>query len=109
MRDARGKQPHRCQFFGARSLGLRNAQFLRPLLHLLLQRVTPFAQLRLGISQRRGHGVERGRQLAELVRTAHRNRLVQISGSQPLGPRLQVAQGHVDQAMHEETHAERGN
>ena len=46
--------------------------------------------------------------LAEFVGAAHRNRLLQVAGREPLRAGLQVAQRHVDQAVHEKAERERG-
>ena len=86
MGDAGGEQADRGQLFAAHRLGLRAAQLLGPFFHLLLERVPPFPQLRLGIAQSAGHGIERGRQLAEFVVAAHRDRLLEIAADEPLAP-----------------------
>ena len=97
VRDAGGQQADRRQFFAARGFGLGDAKLLGSLLDLLLQRARPLLQLRAGIPQRRGHGIEGFRQLAELVVAAHRDRLFQIARGDPPRAGFQVAQRQIDQ------------
>ena len=85
----------------ARSLRVRSSTFSSSV-------CAPLGQLAPRIAQRDGHGVEGGRHLAEFVRAAHRDRLLEVAGREPLRAGLQVAQRHVDQAMHQQAERERG-
>ena len=107
MGDAGGEQPDRGELLAAHGLGLRAAQFLRPLFHLLLERMRPIAQLRPRIAQGVGHAIERRGELAEFVAAAHRDRLVEIAGGESLRPAFEVAQRQVDQTVHEEADRQR--
>ena len=106
--DARGEQAHGSELFALDGAGFRGAQLARALRHLLLQRVGPIRQFAPRIAQRDGHGVEGGRHLAELVRAAHRDGLLQVAGGEPLRAGLQVAQRHEDQAVHQQAKREPG-
>ena len=107
--DAGGEQADRGELLAAHGFGLRAAQFLRAAFHSLLERVPPFAQLLARFAQGVGHAVEHGGKLAEFIVAAHRDRLVQIAGRQPLRAAFEIAQRQIDQAVHEEADRQRGN
>ena len=107
MCDSGGEQPDRSQLFALRGLGLGDAELLCPFFHFLLQRAAPLPQLRLRISEGHGHGVEGCCKLAEFVRAAHRDRLFEVPPGHSLGAGFEVAQRHIDQAVHEEADDQR--
>ena len=51
--------------------------------------------------------IERRGKLAEFVAAAHRDRLIQIAGGEPLRPAFEVAHRQIDQAVHEEADQQR--
>ena len=67
----------------------------------------PILQLGARIAQGAGHGVERGGKLAEFVAAAHRDRLIEIAGGEPLRPAFEVAQRQIDQTVHEKADQQR--
>ena len=106
MGDTGGQHADRCQFFPLRNLGLGDTKFLGSFFNLEFQGLYQFLQFPPGVIQCLGHGIERTRDVTELIVTAHRNIRIAAAGSQFFNTGFKIFEGKIDQTLEQNTNAD---